>query len=857
MLDDFPTPHSSDEGAEQRSTYRGHGTSKGDGSHRDHHAPAQYNGHDAPEGFESIPEGFEQMPEGFEPLPEGFEPLEDEAQYEPEEEEGGHHGGFLGPVLTQPMNPGDSAAGGSGGGGQNNAHGGHHPGAQSHGVHGYHQIPEHLQGGKYTQSLGYTQSVGQGENDGDGYYANDPQYGAPQHGHYADGELTQAGLYSTQGQDNPLTTQGGGFQQYTQLQPGERLDQFEIVREVAHGGMGTVYKARDTTLDRIVAIKILHDTYAASPQHQAQFIQEAQAAAVLRHANIVPLYYVGHQGSTNYFAMAFIEGLTLDQYVAANGWLDGHRALWFMKQAVSALEYAARFGIIHLDIKPGNFIVDPDDLIMLTDFGLARRRREGEEEEDQELLGTPLYASPEHVTQGRPDIRTDMYCLGATLFHMMAGRPPYEYEELEAIARAHLEEPFPTQKAIDCGISTGWISLMRRLMEKDPEARFQTHAEIHEVLARVEDYRYGPGLICVPPTHRTRGVPRGTGSTPESLFGLLPWGVEVEIGEIRFSEMARHDMVEDLIKNRCNYMKLQMLLTDIKELCTPADSHNLVELVTLMDQEPTFAATISELAEFMAKLMRTRVTEERMKLELVGMSRASNLALTVTMLKNAWQSPQSPLHWNGLWQHGIYTGLLMEMMFEMLELPQSGQEYTCGLLHDVGKLVLHELFPSLYPRIILQSMRTDTDLCEVEREVLGMDHAEAGFLWLRQNRLPRNLFRVVGSHECPSEPISAGMSLLSTTGSLFGGGGPKLDVELCSHAAYSASHLAKLLGLGFTGNTVMEQKDWGMLHSTQFLWNSRVKQDVAWEDFIAFFTKDCAELPDLSVAKLARAADQE
>ncbi|MEZ0298157.1 MAG: HDOD domain-containing protein, partial [Candidatus Methylacidiphilales bacterium] len=577
----------------------------------------------------------------------------------------------------------------------------------------------------------------------------------------------------------------------------------------------------------------------------------------LRHTNIVPLYYVGQQGLTNYFAMAFIEGLTLDQYVAANGWLDGARAHWFMKQAVSALEYAARFGIIHLDIKPGNFIVDPDDIIMLTDFGLARRRREGEEEEDQELLGTPLYASPEHVTQGRPDIRTDMYCLGATLFHMMVGRPPYEYEELEAIARAHLEEPFPTQKAIDYNISTGWISLMRRLMEKDPAARFQTHAEIHEVLEKVEDYRYGPGLICVPPTHRKRGLPRGTGTTPETLFGILPYGVEVEIGEIRFSEMARHNDVEDLIKNRCNYLKIQLLLTDIKELCTPAESHNLVELVTLMDQEPVFNATISEIAGFMAKQMRQRVTEERMKLEIIGMGRASNLALTVTMLKNQWQNQQQPLNWNGLWQHQIYTGLLMEMMYEMLEIPMSGMEYVAGLLHDIGKLVLAELFPSLYPRIILQSMRTDTDLCEVEREVLGMDHAEAGFLWLRQNRASRNLFRVVGSHEYPSEPISAGLSLLSTTGSIFGGGGPKLDVEIASHAAYSASHLAKQLGLGFTGNTVMEQQEWGMLHSTQFLWNSRVNQDVAWEDFISFFTKDCEDLPDLSVAGLAMAPEGE
>ncbi|MEZ0300266.1 MAG: hypothetical protein ACAI35_27735, partial [Candidatus Methylacidiphilales bacterium] len=234
MLDDYPNPHQPDDGTERTSySHSGHGH-----GHREHqHRHASYgtnngNGHGA---HDQLPPGFEALPQGFEPLPEG------------------EQGEYV----------------------ENN---GQEQGPDQNGYDPHHQ--------HYAQHHGHDQGQGEGEQeDLHGQYSHYEQNVQGNNEYGYDDEQQGGEAYTTQGI-------ASNFQQYTQLQPGERLDQFEIVREVAHGGMGTVYKARDTTLDRVVAIKILHDTYAASPQHQAQFLQEARAAAVLRHTNIVPLYYV-------------------------------------------------------------------------------------------------------------------------------------------------------------------------------------------------------------------------------------------------------------------------------------------------------------------------------------------------------------------------------------------------------------------------------------------------------------------------------------------------------------------------------------------------------------------------------------
>src|SRR5271167_2953405 len=264
---------------------------------------------------------------------------------------------------------------------------------------------------------------------------------------------------------------------------GSRVGPYLVLEKLGEGGMSEVFKAIEPTLERYVAIKIMHRANMNSPEVMANFLEEARAVASLRHTNIVPLYSAGEEQGVPYLAMGYIEGQTLEDYILTGRIFNAEEAIWFMKQAVAALEYAARLNIIHLDVKPANFMVDADNVVMLTDFGLARKQTEvASGARSDELQGTPAYASPEHVLQEKPDLRTDMYCLGASLFHLMTGEFPFPGETTEEVCRAQVFSPFPIETLQRHEIPPGWCSLIRKMMEKKREDRFQNYQEITSAL---------------------------------------------------------------------------------------------------------------------------------------------------------------------------------------------------------------------------------------------------------------------------------------------------------------------------------------------------------------------------------------
>src|SRR5260221_6023278 len=247
--------------------------------------------------------------------------------------------------------------------------------------------------------------------------------------------------------------------------PGSRVGPYLILEKLGEGGMSEVFKAIEPTLERYVAIKIMHRTNMSSPEVMANFLEEARAIAGLRHTNIVPLYSAGEEQGVPYLAMGYIEGQTLEDWILAGRILNMEDAMWFIRQAVAALEYAARSNIIHLDVKPANFMVDAENVVMLTDFGLARKQTEvASGARDDELQGTPAYASPEHVLQEKPDLRTDMYCLGASLFHLITCEFPYPGESTEEACRAHGFNPFPLETLQRHSIPPCSCSLLRNMM---------------------------------------------------------------------------------------------------------------------------------------------------------------------------------------------------------------------------------------------------------------------------------------------------------------------------------------------------------------------------------------------------------
>ena len=269
---------------------------------------------------------------------------------------------------------------------------------------------------------------------------------------------------------------------------GQTLGDFRIVRRLGAGGMGEVYLARQLSLKRDVALKFLHATLAADPVAVQRFQQEAEAVARLTHANIVQVYAVGELAGRRFMALEFVDGRNLREYVERKGPLAVLQAVGVLRQAAAALARAADAGLVHRDIKPENLLVTRTGELKVADFGLSRVLA-GDEAKPLHLtqsgmtLGTPLYMSPEQVRGEPVDHRSDLYSLGVTAFHLLAGRPPFTGKTAMDVAVQHLQADPPPLAELRPDLPAGLAGLVHRLMEKDPAHRPATAREVLRELA--------------------------------------------------------------------------------------------------------------------------------------------------------------------------------------------------------------------------------------------------------------------------------------------------------------------------------------------------------------------------------------
>src|SRR6266851_3810397 len=271
-----------------------------------------------------------------------------------------------------------------------------------------------------------------------------------------------------------------------------RIGKYEVISHIATGGMGAVYKARDVELRREVALKILPPELAAKPALLERFKREAIHAARLRHENIVTLFECGEVGGTHYLALEFVQGIDLGDYIDRKGKLDPEEARIITLQAARALDHAHHQGIIHRDIKPSNFLLSRPKgglLVKMTDFGLARVA--GDEDFRVTRAGTTVgtinYISPEQARDSAlADIRSDLYSLGCTLFHMLAGQAPFAEGGLTERLYKHIEEPPPNVLDFNPRVSPELCAVLYKLLAKKPEDRYQTPADLLDDLLHLD-----------------------------------------------------------------------------------------------------------------------------------------------------------------------------------------------------------------------------------------------------------------------------------------------------------------------------------------------------------------------------------
>jgi len=314
-----------------------------------------------------------------------------------------------------------------------------------------------------------------------------------------------------------------------------RFGDYELLERIGQGGMGVVYRARQHGLERDVAVKLLAAGPWASDEFVARFRREARHAARMQHPNIVEIYEFGHRDGLNFFSMRLVEGPSLAQRLAANGPMPERDAAKCARVLAEAMDYAHRLDVLHLDLKPANVLISHSGEPLIADFGLARRVDAGPGGGNEEISGTPSYMAPEQALQQSHPLTasTDIYGLGAILYEMLTGRPPFRGADAQATLESVLNEQPASPRSLRAGLSPDLEAICLRCLEKQPSDRFATARELADDLQRFID---GHAVSARPLNsvqrlaRWTRREPRLASAVGAALLALALGGAATALG---------------------------------------------------------------------------------------------------------------------------------------------------------------------------------------------------------------------------------------------------------------------------------------------------------------------------------------
>ena len=264
-------------------------------------------------------------------------------------------------------------------------------------------------------------------------------------------------------------------------------ERYRKINEAGRGAMGIVYRAEDSHLGRMVALKILNHKTTTDYSDEKRFLSEGRKVAQLQHPNIVTVYDVGYMQNESFISMEFIEGLNLSDFIKINHPVAIEKILVIARKLFEALDHSHKKWIIHRDIKPSNIMITDKNEFKVVDFGIAVLRDQLRREDRHLIIGTPAYMSPEQIENTPIDHRTDIYSAGVTLFHLVTGVVPFKGSSKRETMEKHLSEPVPSIKEYRGDIPAKLIEIIEKCMEKNARDRYQSAAHVIEEIDEVRD----------------------------------------------------------------------------------------------------------------------------------------------------------------------------------------------------------------------------------------------------------------------------------------------------------------------------------------------------------------------------------